>query len=133
MSIVIWSRDERGVESTLRMSKRTINKQNKGPTFPWVRIVVPPNFGVLLSIYIKRAHRLMDSSLNSIFFFFFLRNYPFFFKYPNLISASFFFFLFFFYFFIFIFLQIFICLLYTYNVNLHYIHTKSGKYYIHLQ
>ena len=27
----------------------------------------------------------------------------------------------------------FICLLFTYNVSLHCIHTKSSKYYIHLQ
>ena len=37
-----------GVESTLRVSKRTINKQNKRPTYSSVLIVVPPNFGVLL-------------------------------------------------------------------------------------
>ena len=36
------------------------------------------------------------------------------------------------YIYIYIFLRIFICLFCTYNVSLHCIHTKNGKYYIHL-
>ena len=75
-------------------------------------------------LYIKRAYRLMNSVMNSIF-----------------CLVTYLFSLFFFFFFfsptwfelVFFFERIFICLLFTCSVSLHCIHTKSNKYYIHLQ
>ena len=72
---------------------------------------------------IKRANRLMNSIMNNIFCLMTCLFSPFFFLQVHQLSLSLFFF----------FERIFTYLLSTYNVSLHCIHTKSDKYYIHLQ
>ena len=90
-------------------------------------------FLCVYNLYIKRANRLMNSYFNwfselSFFLFFFLN---FFYK-CFLQSLPIWFELVFVFCFI-ILLRIFTCLLCTCNISLYCIHTKSGKYYIHLQ
>ena len=72
-------------------------------------------------LYIKRANRLMNSVMNNIFGLVTCLFPSFFFLQVHQLSLSFFF------------LKDFICLLCTCNVSLYCIHTKSSKYYVHLQ